>query len=97
MVNASSPLQGSGSGVNNLGRSQPLGMGLHTQMSNLTNSSAVVLRQQMNESNHEMVQMLAQTMGTIFNPLIQNTTQSNQQMAAQVTHIVDFFGVPQPP
>lgn len=36
LVNASSPLQGSGSIVNNLGRSQPLGMGFHTQMSNLT-------------------------------------------------------------
>ena len=51
----------------------------------------------MDESNHDMVQMLAQTMGTIFNPLIQNTTQSNQQLAAQMTRIADFFGVPQPP
>lgn len=51
----------------------------------------------MDKSNHEMVQMLAQTMGTIFNPLIQNTTQSNQQMAAQMTCISDFFGVPKPP
>lgn len=36
-------------------------------------------------------------MGTIFNPLIQNTTQTNQQMAMQMTRIADFFGVPQTP
>lgn len=41
--------------------------------------------------------MLAQQMGTIFNPLIQNTTQTNQQMAAQMTRIAYFFGVPQAP
>lgn len=45
LVNASSPLHGSGFGVNNLGRNQPLGMGLHTQVSNMTNNSAAVLRQ----------------------------------------------------
>lgn len=53
-----------------------------TQISNLTNNFAAVIRQQMDESNHEMVQMLANQIGTIFNPLIQNTTQTNQQMAA---------------
>lgn len=51
----------------------------------------------MNESNHEMVQKLENQMNIIFNPLIQNTTQTNQQMAAQMMHIADFFGVPQPP
>ena len=66
-------------------------------MPNLTTNSASYLRQQMDESNHDMVQTLAQTMGTIFNPLIQSTTQANQQMAAQMTRIADFFGVPQPP
>lgn len=50
----------------------------------------------MDESNHEMIQMLAQTIGTILNLLIQNTTQSNQQMAVQMTRIADFFGVLQP-
>lgn len=34
-------------------------------------------------------------MGTIFNLLIQNTTQSNQQLAAQMTQITNFFGAPQ--
>lgn len=51
----------------------------------------------MDKNNHEMVYMLAQQMGTTFNPLIQNTTQTKQQMAAQMTQISNFFGVPQAP
>ena len=97
VVNVTSPLQGSGSGINVGRNSQPLGIGYSTQMPNLTTNSASYLRQQMDEGNHDMVQTLAQTMGTIFNPLIQSTTQANQQMAAQMTRITDFFGVPQPP
>ena len=50
----------------------------------------------MDESNHDMVQMLAQTLSTILNPLIQNTTQLNQQMAAQMTRMAEFFRVSQP-
>ena len=65
-------------------------------MSNLTNQSATMIRQQIDESNHEMVQMLSQIINIIFNPLIQNTTQVNQQMASQMTRIADFFGVLQP-
>lgn len=78
LANVSSPLQGSRYGVNNLGRNHPLGVGLHTQMLNMTNNSTAVFRQQMDESNHKMVQMLAQPMGTIFNLLIQDATQTNQ-------------------
>lgn len=51
----------------------------------------------MDESNHEMVQMLSQTMNTVFNPFIQNTMQENQQMATQMTRLTQFFEVPQPP
>lgn len=98
VVNATSPLQGFGSDINNMVRiSQPLGMAFTIQTSNITNHYAAVIRQQMDESNHEMVQMLANQMNTIFNPLIQNTTQTNQQMTTQMTRIADFFGVPQPP
>jgi len=61
----------------------------------ITNNYAQVIRQQMDESNHDMVQMLTQQMGAVFNPLIQNTTQTNQVLAAQMTRIADFFGVPQ--
>ncbi|XP_050898024.1 uncharacterized protein LOC127104928 [Lathyrus oleraceus] len=48
----------------------------------------------MNESNHDMVNTITQQMGTIFNPLIQNTNQSYQQLATQINRIVDFFGAP---
>lgn len=68
-----------------------------SQAPNLTNNSAQVIRQHMDESNHEMVQKLAQTMNIVFNPLIQNTMQANQHMAAQMTRLTQFFGVPQPP
>lgn len=87
VVNMFSPVQGSRSPLNNMGRiNPPLGMGFSTQqMLNFTINSAAVLRWQMDESNHEMVHMLSQKMGTIFNPLIQNTTQTNQHMVAQMT------------
>lgn len=56
-----------------------------------------VLRQQTDESNLEMVNMLTRHMGTIFNPLMQNTTQTNQQLEAHMMQIVDLFCVPQVP
>lgn len=75
MATIISPLQESGSAVNNLGRStQTPGMGFSTQLPTFTTNYVAVLRQQMDESNHDMVHMLAQHMGTIFNPLIQNNT-----------------------
>lgn len=43
-----------------------------------------------------MVQMLTQTLTTVLNPLIQNTTQSNQQMTTHMARMDDFFGVTQP-
>lgn len=97
VVNATSPLQGSDSAINNMViMSQPLGMGFPIQTSNLTNNSTTVIRKQMDKSNHEMVQMLDNQMGTIFNPLIQNITQMNKTMEVQITCIDDLFGVPQP-
>lgn len=97
------PLQGSGSIVDNLGRStQPLGVVFSAQLPTFTTNSTAVLRKQMDESNYEMVHMLAQHMVKIFNPLIQNTTQNNkknsqtnQQLETQMTQIADFFGAPQ--
>ena len=58
LVSASSPLQGSGTGMENLGRNQLLGGISHT-IPSLTNASAAILRQQMDKSNHDMVQTLA--------------------------------------
>ncbi|KAK2456608.1 hypothetical protein QL285_003958 [Trifolium repens] len=63
----------------------------------LTNAALNALRQQMDESNHDMVNMLTQQIGTVFNPLIQNTNQSYQLLANQMGRIADFFGAPQIP
>lgn len=61
VVSTFSLIQGSGSAVDNMGRiNPPPGMGFSTQqMPNLTTNSAAILRQQMNESNQEMIHMLA--------------------------------------
>jgi len=50
----------------------------------------------MDESNHEMVNMLTRQIGTMFNPLIQSTNQSYQALATQMERIVDFFSPVQP-
>lgn len=55
------------------------------------------VRQQMDESNHEMVNALTQQIGTMFNPLIHNTNQNYQMLANQIGRIDDFFGAPQAP
>ncbi|XP_050898411.1 uncharacterized protein LOC127105285 [Lathyrus oleraceus] len=55
------------------------------------------MRQQMDESNHEIVHMLTQQIGTILRPLIQDSTQSYQQLETQMTRIRDFLGVPRAP
>lgn len=48
----------------------------------------------MDESNHEMVHMLTQQMGTILRILIQDSTQSYQQLETQIIRIRDFLGAP---
>ncbi|KAK2428816.1 hypothetical protein QL285_027304 [Trifolium repens] len=63
----------------------------------LTNIPLAAMRQQMDDSNHDMVNMLTQQIGTVFNPLIQNTNQSYQLLANQMGRIADFFGAPQVP
>ncbi|KAK2388886.1 hypothetical protein QL285_062523 [Trifolium repens] len=62
----------------------------------LTTASVLSLRQQMDESNHDMVNLLTQQIGTVFNPLIQNTNDSYQMLAYQMGRIADFFGTPPP-
>ncbi|MCI13231.1 hypothetical protein A2U01_0034347, partial [Trifolium medium] len=52
----------------------------------LNTSSVLSLRQQMDESNHEMVNTLTQQLGTVFNPLINNTNDSYQILANQMFH-----------
>jgi len=56
----------------------------------------ISLTQQIGESNHEMVNMLTQQISTMFNPLIQNTNQSYQDLATQMRRIADLFTSPQP-
>jgi len=47
----------------------------------LTTESMMSLRQQLDESNHEMINLLTQKIGTVFNLLIQSTNQSYQALA----------------
>jgi len=60
----------------------------------LTNASLMVLRQQMEDTNPEMVNMLTQQIGTVFNPLIQQTHNSYQTLTDQMRRIANFFGAP---
>jgi hypothetical protein len=62
----------------------------------LTTDSMNVLRQQMDESNHEMVNLLTQQIGTMFNPLIRETNRSYQALTTQMGRITNFFAPPQP-
>lgn len=64
------------------------------EMSTFISNSVMETRQQMDESNHDMVNTLTQQMGTIFNPFIQNTNQSYQQLATKMNRIANFFGIP---
>jgi len=67
---------------------------IRTPQQSLTNASLVALRQQMEDINHEMVNQLTQQIGTIINPLIRDTNNSYQALAAQMERIANFFGAP---
>ncbi|KAK2382413.1 hypothetical protein QL285_069949 [Trifolium repens] len=73
------------------------GSATRNNMPTLTNTALMAMRQQMDDSNHDMDNMLIQQIGTVFNPLIQNTKQSYQVLATQMGRIADFFGAPQVP
>jgi len=55
-----------------------------------------LLRQQMDESNYKMVNLLRQQIGTVFDPLIRDTNRSYQALTTQMGRIEDFFAPPQP-
>ena len=57
----------------------------------LTTKSMMLFRQQINKSNHEMVNLLTQQIGTVFNPLIQNTNQGYYALTTQMGRIAYFF------
>ena len=48
----------------------------------------------MEDINNEMINMLTQKIGTMFNPLIQETHTSYQALTNQMGRIADFFGAP---
>jgi len=50
----------------------------------LTNASLAALGQQMEDYNHEMVNMLTQQIGTVFNPLITDTHNSYLALSDQM-------------
>jgi len=62
----------------------------------LTTDSMSLLRQQIDESNHEMVKLLTQHIGGTFNPLIRDTNRSYQALTTQMRRITYFFAPPQP-
>ena len=93
-------INASGSAVNNnLRVSQPqvgVSMGQQSVLPPLTNYSLQAVRQVVDDSNHDMVNMMTQQIGNAINPLINHTNNSNQQLATQMGRIADFFGGPQP-
>jgi len=48
----------------------------------------------MEESNHEMVNMVTQQIGTVINLLIRDTNTSYQMLSAQMERIANYFGTP---
>ncbi|XP_058788296.1 uncharacterized protein LOC131662505 [Vicia villosa] len=61
----------------------------------LSNTYVVVLRQQMDDNNHELVNMLTNQMGTVFNPIVQELTESNRQVVDLLTRLCNYLGAPQ--
>jgi hypothetical protein len=55
------------------------------------------LRQQMDESNHDMVNALTQQIGTVFNPVLQTANDNYLLLANQMGRMADFFGAPDAP
>lgn len=85
------------SSINNPSQTAPPSGGLgHIPyvMPMLNMTSFMSVRHQLDESNHEMVNMLTQQMTTLFNPLNQNTNQFYELLANQIGRRADFFGAP---
>src|ERR1044072_5069202 len=95
------PYQASGSTVHsNFRQNQPqasFGFNQNTLLPPITTNSVQVLRQTMDESNHEMVNTLTKQIGDVFNHLINNTNNYYQLLAQQMGRIAEFFGTPPPP
>ena len=48
----------------------------------------------MEESNHEMVNMVTQQIGTVINPLIRDTNTSYERLSAQMERMANYFDAP---
>ena len=48
----------------------------------------------MEETNHEMVNMVTQQIGAVINPLIQDSNKSYQVLSVQMERMANFFGPP---
>lgn len=57
----------------------------------LTNNSLQVMRQLMNESNHDMTHTITQQIINVFSPLIEHTNMSYQQLSHQMGMVVVFW------
>lgn len=102
MHNVSSPLQGSAPGGSRGNQSRI--MPSQPVVPPLTNTSVAVLRQQMDDRNHDLVHMLTNQMGNVINPIVQESAETNRQSAetnrqviAQLTRLCKFLGAPQVP
>src|SRR4051812_2388097 len=83
--------------TSNLG-GRPIGIRYnHRALPSLSTTSILSIRQQIDESNHEMVNALTQQMGTVFTPMINNTNQSYVILAGQMARIAYFFRAPPQP
>src|SRR4051812_14803699 len=83
--------------TSNLG-GRPIGIGYNLQtLPSLSTTTMLSIRQQMDESNHEMVNALTQQMRTVFTPMINNTNQSYEILDGQMARIANFFGAPPQP
>jgi len=50
----------------------------------------------MDESNYEMINLLTQEIGTVFNPLIRDINRSYQDLTTQMGRTTYCFAPPQP-
>src|ERR1044072_3245838 len=89
-----SPQLGSGSGVNQFLTSNQGSVGYNT-LPILTTENQLAFRQLMDDSNHNMIGVLAQTMQEIFSPIVQNLTVTNRENADNMSRIADFFAPPE--
>src|ERR1051325_7610146 len=85
-----SPQLGSGSGTNQFLTNNQGSVGYST-LPILTTENQMAFRQLMDDSNHNMIGVLALTMQEIFAPIVQNVTVTNRENADNMSRIADFF------